>query len=213
MAATGHPRGSQWAYFPSARAKPLRIEVLRVGAVAAVRHLVRFLGDEWEGHEERVMPSRLRHPWSEVEARAAAAAAAAALTALLAHDDPTLGEDLAADYIADTFLGSMVRRQTRSGRLGLLEVLDAEATARTSGLPVDDVRRDGHEIDGVLAVPWPTATTILAAVTKANAGAVLSCVPAEEKRGLREASFGVQSGRGRARRTRRPRTAKSRSRP
>jgi hypothetical protein len=48
----------------------------------------------------------------------------------------------------------------------------------------------------VLTVPWPTATTILAAVAKANAGAVLSYVRAEEKRGLREASFGVRSGRG-----------------
>jgi hypothetical protein len=187
--------GSEWAYFPSTRSDPIRVEVRRLGTVTPIRHLVCFLGDEWEGHEERVVPSRLRYPWSEVEARTADAAA---LTALLAHGDPTTGEDLAADYIAETFLGSMVRRQTRSGRLGLLDVLDAEATARTSGLPLDDVRCDGHEFDGMLTVPWPTATTILAAVAKANAGPVLSYVRAEEKRGLREASFGVQSGRGKS---------------
>jgi hypothetical protein len=195
MAAAVCVRGSEWAYFPSNHAKPIHVQVLRVGTVAPIRHLVRFLGDEWEGHEERVIPSRLRYPWSEVETRTADTAA---LAALLAHDDPTLGEDLAADYIVETFLGSMLRRQTRSGRLGLLDVLDAEATARTSGLPLGDVRRDGREFDGVLTVPWPTATTILAAVAKANAGAVLSYVRAEERRGLREASFGVQSGRGKS---------------
>jgi hypothetical protein len=166
-----------------------------MGTKTPIRHLVRFLGDEWEGHEERVIPSRLRYPWSQVKARTTDAAA---LKALLAHGNPTLGEDLAADYITETFLGSMVRRQTRSGRLGLLDVLDAEATARTSGLPLDDVRRDGHNFGGVLTVPWPTATTILAAAAKANAVAVLSYVRAEEKCGLREASFGVQSGQGKS---------------
>jgi hypothetical protein len=193
MTEADRERGSEWAYLVTPRSKPIHVRVLKVGTVNPRRHLVRFLGDEWEGHEERVIPSRLRYPWSEVEARTADAAA---LAALLAHGDPTIGEDLAADYIAETFLGSMARRQTRSGRLGLLDVLDADAIAHTSGLPLGDVRRDGHEFDGVLTVPWPTAATILAAVAKANAGAVLAYVRAEEKRGLREASFGVQSGRG-----------------
>jgi hypothetical protein len=161
--------------------------------VKPVRHLVRFLSNEWEGHEERVVPSRLRYPWSEVEARTADAAA---LTALLARGDPTIAEDLAADYIAETFLRSLVRRQTRSGRLGLLDMLDAEATARTSGLPLDALRRDGHEFDGVLTLPWTTATTIFAATARANAEAVLSYIRAEEKQGLREASFGKRSGKG-----------------
>jgi hypothetical protein len=169
------------------------VQVLRVGTVTPIRHLVQFLGDEWEGHEERVIPSRLRYPWSEVEAQMADAAA---LAALLTRGDPTVGEDLAADYVADTFLVPVARRRSRRGQLGLLDVLDPAGTAHACGLPMEEVRRDGHEFDGVLTVPWPTATTILAAATKANAGEVLSYVRAEEKRGLREASFGVQSGRG-----------------
>jgi hypothetical protein len=186
-------KGTEWAYFPSNRSKPIHVRVLRVGTVAPIRHLVLFLADEWEGHEERVIPSRLRHPWSQLEARTADAAA---LTALLTHGDPTMGEDLAADYIAETFLEPMVRRQTRSGRLGLLDVLDPDDTARTTALPLDDVRRDGHEFDGVLTVPWPTATAIFAATARANAETVLSYVRAEEKQGLREASFGKRSGEG-----------------
>jgi hypothetical protein len=187
--------GSAWAYFSSTHAEPSHVQVLRLGIVTPARHLVRFLEDEWEGHEERVVPSRLRYPWSAVEARRADAAA---LAALLAHDDPTIGEDLAADYVAETFLGSIVRRQTQSGHVGLLDVLDAEAAACTSGLPLADVRRDGHEFDGVLTVPRPTATAIFAAAAQANAEAVLSYVRAEEKRGLREASFGARSGRGKS---------------
>jgi hypothetical protein len=188
-------KGAEWAYESSPRALPIRVKVLRMGTKTPIRHLVCFLGDNWEGHEERVIPSRLRYPWSEVESRTAAAAA---LAALLAHGEPTMGEDLAADYIAETFLGSMIRRQARSGRLGLLDVLDAEATARTSGLPLDNVRRDGHEFDGVLTVPWTTATVIFAATARANAEAVLSYIRAEEKRGLREASYGARSGRGKS---------------
>jgi hypothetical protein len=186
-------KGSEWAYFVSSGATPAPVRLVRVGTVAPIRHLVLFLEDEWEGHEERVIPSRLRYPWNEVETRTADAAA---LTALLTHGHPTMGEDLAADYIAETFLGPMVRRQTRSGRLGLLDVLDAEATARTSGLPLGDVRRDGHEFDGVLTVPWGTVTAIFAATARANAGTVLSHIRAEEKQGLREASFGKRSGKG-----------------
>jgi hypothetical protein len=194
-------KGSEWAYLSTPRAFPIRVKVLRLGTKTPIRHLVCFLGDEWEGHEERVIPSRLRYPWSEVEARLADQAA---LTALLAYGDPTIGEDLAADYITDTFLGLMVRRQTRSGRLGLLDVLDAEATAQTNGLPLDDVRRDGHEFDGVLTVPWATATAIFAATARANAGTVLSHVRAEEKQGLREASFGKRFGKGKTASYRRP---------
>jgi hypothetical protein len=186
-------KGAEWAYVSSPRALPIRVKVLCLGTKIPIRHLVCFLGDDWEGREERVIPSRLRYPWSEVEARTADAAA---LTVLLMKGEPPLREDLAADYIAETFLGSIVRRQTRSGRLSLLNVLDAKATARTSGLPLDDVRRDGHEIDGVLTVPWATATAILAATAQANAEAVLSHVRAEEMQGLREASFGTRSGMG-----------------
>jgi hypothetical protein len=193
MASANIDKGSEWAYFASTRAQPLRVQVLRVGTVTPIRHLVQFLGDEWEGHEERVVPSRLRYPWSEVEARTADAAA---LTALLARGDPTGGEDLAADYVAETFLESLARRQTRSGRLGLLDVLDPNGTAHASGLPLKDVRRDGHEFDGVLTVPWPTAAAMFAATARANADAVLAHIRAEEKQGLREASFGTRSGKG-----------------
>jgi hypothetical protein len=186
-------KGSEWAYLFTPRALPIRVKVLRLGTKTPIRHLVCFLGDDWEGHEERVVPSRLRYPWSEVDARTADAAA---LTALLSHGEPTLGEDLAADYVASEFLGSVARRRSRSGQLGLLDVLVPEGTAHACGLPIEEVRRDGHEFDGVLTVPWSTATAIFAATANAHAATVLAHVRAEEKQGIREASFGTRSGTG-----------------
>lgn len=69
--------------------------------------LVLFLGDEWEGREERGIPLRLRYQWSEAEARTGDAAAPAALRA---RGEPTVGQDLAADHVANSFLRSRVRR-------------------------------------------------------------------------------------------------------
>jgi hypothetical protein len=186
-------KGSEWAYFESSLAQPIRILVLRLGTVSRVRHLVRFLGDEWEGHEERVIPSRLRYPWDELAERQADAVA---LQELLGQGSRGFGEDLAGEYVVDAFLKPMLRARGKHGQHGLYDILDLLGLARASGVDKADIERDGYDFDGVLTIAWPMAEALLAATARANAQTVLAYVRAEERQGLWEASFGTRSGKG-----------------
>jgi hypothetical protein len=185
--------GSEWAYFESSRAQPIRVLVLRPGTISRVRHQVRFLGDEWEAHEEWVIPARLKYPWAELAARQAAAAA---LQDLLGRGSRGFGEDLAGEHLIDAFLKPMLRARGKSGQHGLYDVLDLAALSSASGVDEVDIERDGYDFDGVLTVAWPTAEALLVATAKANAEVVLAYVRSEEKRGVWEASFGVREGKG-----------------
>lgn len=61
-------RGEHWAYRARAADPFVEVQVLRIGKNKPPRVFVRFIDDEFEGREDWVPPSRLKVPWSEVDA-------------------------------------------------------------------------------------------------------------------------------------------------
>lgn len=59
--------GEEWVYRAKQSGSVTQVRVLRVGSSRPKRVLVRFLGDEFEGREEWVPPTRLKTTWDKVD--------------------------------------------------------------------------------------------------------------------------------------------------
>ena len=176
-------------------------EVLRLGQKRPARVLVRFCGQELEGREEWVPPSRLKVAWEgrrglprtreEQWNRIHAAG--------VRQDDPR--ED-AAETCAGLLFGDGEVAVIYRGS-GSVQIRGPASLAARLGL--DEGQLAGHPLafteDGLLIAPWEVTELVMATAARQNPGPVLEHVASEERTARREAIHGswLRGARGRGR--------------
>lgn len=188
--------GQSWAYRARQTDDLAEVEVLRFGSQRPARVLVRFVGDDYEGRQGWVPPSRLKVRWDAVDFYRQREAQWNRIYVLgPGVDDPA---EHAAEEVFEMLIDSAVARMEYRED-GACRISDSERLVELSGLAPEtwtqspEAFHEGNE----LVVPWPITQKIAAATARRNPGPLLGAAEDEEKRERHRAIHGqVYRGRG-----------------
>jgi hypothetical protein len=172
---------------------------VRIGVRKPQRLLVRFVGDEFEGRQDWVPPSRLKVPWRDLDAFIARELRWEGV----AGESPAVGspEESAAGVVFDLLIDPGLATLGYNATCGVTRVHEVDGLAASLGLESTALRSDplAFEEDGDLVVPWPVTSAIVARAAERDPNRILDFVEREEADARREAVFGRDyPGRGRA---------------
>jgi hypothetical protein len=182
--------GSRWAYRAGSQDELVEVEVLRLGVKKPARLLVRWIADEFEGHQDWVPPSRLKVPWERVddlrawEARWAAAQEPAWETPVLVRD--------ATDYVVELLIEPDIAAMGFNAQRGVIKIHQLDRLAALIGIEAAVLRVDprSFEENGTLIAPIATATAVAKAAAALWPDKLLAELEEEEAKARHDAVHG-----------------------
>lgn len=191
MSSTVEPAvGEAWAYRARWQDPLVQVTVVRYGVKSPRRVLVRFIGDEFEGHQDWVPPARLKAPWQDVGEFVAHERRWDAVTSASPNDDAP--EASAASVVFHHLIGRELATLGWNAERGVIRIHDVEALAALLDLDPADLRSDplSFEEDGDLIASWSVTSNVARRAAERDPHAVLRYVEREEVDARREAVFG-----------------------
>jgi hypothetical protein len=152
--------GSRWAYRAGSNEELVEVEVIRLGVKKPARLLVRWIADEFEGHQDWVAPSRLKVPWERVEDLRAWEARWQSVQEP-AWQAPQLVRD-ATDYAVELLIEPDIAAMGYSAQGGVIKIHQIDRLADLLGVPAESLRADqrSFEENGTLIAPITTALEV-----------------------------------------------------
>jgi hypothetical protein len=182
--------GSRWAYRAGSQDELVEIEIVRLGVKKPARFLVRWVADEFEGHQDWVPPSRLKVPWERVddlrgwEARWAAVKEPESEISELVRD--------AVDYVVETLIDPDIALMGYNAQRGVIKIHHVDRLAGLLGMDAADLRAEprSFEESGTLIAPIATALAVAKSAAALWPAKVLAEVEEEEAKARHDAVHG-----------------------
>lgn len=189
--------GESWAYRQKKNDPVTCVEVQRVGTSKPARVLVRFVGNEYEGRQEWVPPSRLKVRWAGVDEWRRRDNQ---WTALREASEFIRGTtvDLALNIVEDQLRDCVPAEFLYNSDSGIMRILDVDALIADLELDRDEVTGDPVsflDTDGALVVPWRVTQKIVHRLTRKHADALMQKVETDEREAQQHNLWGCRSGR------------------
>ncbi|WP_026932065.1 hypothetical protein [Glycomyces tenuis] len=183
--------GDLWGYRARARDDLTCVKVLKIGTKRPARIKIRFLDDEYEGHEDWVPPSRLKVRWddrarffaAEQRWRAVEDASAEAVDTLEAKTCILVLEHLRALLYVDW---------RSADRFAVLRTKNLVSFEAETGLKHEDLLAysAAYSEDDQIVAAWPALRVAAQALARVNAEKLLDLADQEERDRQREAIYG-----------------------
>ncbi|MFI5259061.1 MAG: hypothetical protein ACHQ01_05565 [Candidatus Limnocylindrales bacterium] len=182
--------GSRWAYRAASQDELIEVEVLRLGVKKPARLLVRWVANEFEGHQDWVPPSRLKVPRERVDdlrawaSRWAAAQEPAAATPELLRD--------ATDYVIESLVDPDVAEMGYNAQRGVIKIHQVDRLAALLDIDVGSLRADPRSFEeaGTLIAPITAAIAVAQSAASAWPVKVLAEIEEEEAQARHDAAHG-----------------------
>lgn len=188
--------GEHWAYRRGENDELTEVEVIKIGVRRPARLLVRFVGDEFEGLQDWVSPSRLKASWGDVDEYAAWHARWRDLMRDAPdHDSHVLR---AAQIAIGEVLPEVAIDIGWNYTIGVAFISDVTRLAQDLDVSDDWFRVDKRSfLEGsTLIAPWPTTLAIGQAAAIRQPRAIVRWIEVDEARAMRDAIHGRRSGSG-----------------
>ena len=182
--------GSRWAYRAGSQDELVEVEVLRLGVKKPARLLVRWIADEFEGHQDWVPPPRLKVPWEMVDDLRAWEARWAAVQEP-AWETPELVRD-ATDYVVELLIEPDIAAMGFNAQRGVIKIHQLDRLAALLGIEAAALRADprSFEENGTLIAPIATATAVAMAAAALWPEKVLAEIEEDEAKARHDAVHG-----------------------
>jgi hypothetical protein len=182
--------GSRWAYRAGSQDELVEIAVLRLGAKKPARLLVRWIADEFEGHQNWVPPSRLKIQWERVDDLRAWETRWAAVQEP-AWETPELVRD-AIDYVVELLVEPDMAAMGFNAQRGVIKIHQLDRLAALLGIEAAALRADPRSFqeNGRLIAPITTATAVAKAAAALWPEKVLAEIEEDEAKARHDAVHG-----------------------
>ena len=182
--------GSRWAYRAQAGEDLVEVEVIRLGVKKPARLLVRWIADEFEGHQDWVPPTRLKVPWGQVEYLREWEQRWASVQAP-AWETPQVVRE-AIDYVVETLIDEDIADMGYNAQGGVIKIHKIEHLSDLLGLDLENLRGDplSFEENGALIAPIAIALEVAKRAAALRPEKLLAEIEEEEFRARHEAVHG-----------------------
>lgn len=182
--------GELWAYRARQIDPLVCVRVARIGVNQPPRIWIRFVDEQFEGHEEWVPPGRLKAPWAAVEEfRSHEARWEVLLNASRVDEAVEQAARIVFEKLID---GGLAEVSYRNYRCAEVCIRDVDGLAGFLGISPDGLRAHPASFveDDCLMAPWPITELIVTRACQRNPDPILRHVEHEESEAQMEAIHG-----------------------
>jgi hypothetical protein len=188
--------GEHWAYRARWQDPLIEVRVVRVGVKTPLRVFVRWVDDEFEGHQDWVPATRLKVRWEDIDAYRERERRWEAVTAEAVNYPETLTQAISAVFrlVED----DVAELGWSANERGAFRIHEPARLAELAGLAPGDLRTEvSFDEDGDLLSPMSIALLVARRLAEREPHKVLADVEREEAKARREAIHGrYYRGRG-----------------